>query len=265
MMKNNDDLIDDHLAAPMKSTSDFHIHLHHSPCTSKEMTPGNILRKASEVGLSRVGLVNHLHPDTPLALFDMAREEIALVREAFSGTVLMGGEAELLDQNGSTTLTGECYEHVDYILLAMGHTQLPWVKLNTDLAPEAFLIKETESLLKAISGHRVDIVAHPYIYGFLFKDAPKLAQGLRPHKIPADLIDALAKALIKNNTRMEFHCRDLIIRPERLGGDSFVRSYMRLLGQLREKGVLFTAGSDAHYLDQIGRTIHAPSWANSII
>jgi histidinol phosphatase-like PHP family hydrolase len=240
---------------------DYHIHLHYSPCASPQMTAAAILEKAAGLGIDCVGLVSHVHPQTDLEVFRQAREEISCAAAAFPGTVLLGAEAEMLDQQGGSTLSEVLRGKVDYVMLAVGHVHLPWVRADFTGSGESFLVRETESLLKALNKNKVEILTHPFIYSNLYKIAPNLIGQLWPHRLPLDLVDALARQLCQESTAWEFHCRDLLIRPERLGGDSFVRSYMELLNGLRERGVHFVPGSDAHFLDQIGRAEKAPSWA----
>lgn len=242
-------------------TVDYHIHLHYSPCASPQMTAAAILEKAAELGIDQAGLVTHVHPHTDLAVFRQAREEIASAAAAFPGTVLLGAEAELLDQQGGHTVSEDLRSRVDYVMLAVGHVQLPWVQVDFSGSGEAFLARETESILKALDQNKVDILTHPFIYTSLYQQAPHLLGKLWPHRLPPDLVAALGRRLREGDTACEFHCRDLLIRPERLGGTGFVRSYLEFLEALRQHGVRFVPGSDAHFLDQIGRARNAPAWA----
>lgn len=246
-------------ASDLAALDDCHIHLHHSACTADEMTVAAILDQCDAVGLGRVGLVDHLHPATDLEIFREARAEMEACPKA-AGRALLGLEADLLDQRGGTSMCPEAASMADYTMLAMGHTQLPWVRLDLSLSPERFLIAEAESLLLALEVHNFDLIAHPFIYALLYREQPLLANSLRPHLLPASLQEALAAALVRGATSLELHCRDVLIRPENVGGAAFVESYNTLLLTLREMGVSFLVGSDAHRLAQIGRTALAPAW-----
>ena len=238
--------------------NDYHIHLHHSPCTSAEMTAPAILEKAEACGLTEVGLVNHLHPHTNLDIFIQARTEIESLAGPTRVMFRLGAEIELLDQKGHTTNRPDLYRSVDYVLLAMGHIQLPWVKIDLSPSPEVFLARECESLLTALDVGNIDVVAHPFIYTAMHRIAPHLIGKLWPDRIPVDLLEVLAVKLKDTGVALEFHCRDLWVRPENLGGEPFVRSYLELLRFFQERDVDFVAGSDAHYLDQVGRSKLAP-------
>lgn len=243
--------------------SDIHIHTRHNRCASPEMTIPSILERAIEMNIDQVGLVVHFHPDDDSTVFHQAAREIEEARGAFPGQVLLGAEIDLMDQDGATSWRDELLGTVDYVLLAMGHTQMAWVQADVSLDPETFLIRQTESLLTALGSIPTTAVAHPYIYGALHKQSPVLAHALRPHLLPASLVRELAAGLIDGGIVFEYHCRDLLIRPQNLGGAAFVTSYAAFLDFLRELGVRFIAGSDAHYLDQIGRSAHAPAWAQN--
>ena len=246
--------------------SDYHIHTRHNRCASPEMTVASVLERAGETGLDQVGLVVHFHPGDDPALFDRVRAEIAAARSGGPGgpsQVLLGAEIDLMDQNGATSWREELSGRVDYVLLAMGHTQMAWVQADLSLDPETFLIRQTEGLLKALDTVPVTALAHPYIYGALHRQSPELAYALRPHRLPEELVRSLAARLVDGGVVFEYHCRDLLIRPQNLGGAAFVSSYAAFLDALRELGVRFIAGSDAHYLDQVGRSAHAPAWAQN--
>lgn len=240
---------------------DYHIHLHYNACTSDEMTVSNIVNAGKKAGLSVMGLVNHLHPPTDMDIFRRARDEMLAAAEEDAPVLLLGVELDLMDPQGGTSCRDDVSSRVDYVMLAMGHVHLPWVMSDLSLSSENFLAKETESLLMALESIPVNIVAHPFLYPLLFRIAPNLQEEMRPHAIPLDLLEALAQLLNRKGVALELHCRDLFVRPERLGGEVFVHSYFDLLQFFVEKGVTFVAGSDAHYLDQIGRTEYAPSWA----
>jgi histidinol phosphatase-like PHP family hydrolase len=248
---------------PSAGTVDYHIHLHHSPCTDKRMTAEAIIARAREVGLLEIGVVEHLHPHTGLEIFAAARAELDGARDAFPGRVLQGVEAELLDWQGTTTIRdrGALDAVADYLMLAMGHTQLNWVEKPRTADPDRFIAGEARSLLAAITAQRVDLVAHPFIYGSLYRTHQGLAFALRPHRLDAVLRRDLAQCLVDKDISLEYHCRDLVIRPQNLGGEDFVSSWLELMTSFLEQGVRFVPGSDAHYLDQIGRAAKAPYWA----
>jgi histidinol phosphatase-like PHP family hydrolase len=241
---------------------DCHIHLHHSACTADEMTVAAVFERCDAVGLGRVGLVEHLHPATDPEIFVRARAEIVACEQA-KGRALLGMEVDLLDQRGNTSMHSGAGALADYLLLAMGHTQLPWVRLDVDLPPDRFLIAEAESLLLALEAGSYHIVAHPFIYALLYRARPQLAFALRPGDLPSGLVRGLAETLIRKNVVLELHCRDLFVRPQNLGGAAFVASYTNLLLTLRDMGVKFLCGSDAHRLEQVGRTSFAPEWIHT--
>ncbi|WP_167525508.1 hypothetical protein [Roseomonas genomospecies 6] len=243
--------------------ADYHIHLHHSPCTADEMTVDAVVAEAGRCGLEEIGLIDHLHPNTESAIFRQARSEITGLGGEFSGRILLGAELDLLDQDGNTTFRPDVAEAVDFLSLGMGHYQLGWVTADLTQPPDRFLEREAESLIRALERHRVSVVVHPFIYVAFPKLAPHYVGALWPDRLPPALIDTLADVLIARNTAMEFHCRDLIHIPQRLGGEPFVTSYMALLDVLREKGVHFVSGSDAHRLNQIHRSAEAPDWARN--
>lgn len=244
----------------LAGTQDCHIHLHYSPCTSEEMTVEAIARRCDEIGIQQAGLINHLHPSTPEAVFVEARREI-VASQISTPHFYMGLEADILDQRGNTSLKPGFFDLVDFTMLAMGHVQLPWVHFDLMLKPERFLIVEVESLICALESQRVDIVVHPFIYALMYKFNKSLAYSLRPHKLPSSLVSDLAHLLVEKNIYFEYHCRDLVIRPQNLGGQDFVASYNNFMLVLYGMGVKFISGSDAHRLDQIGRTKFAPAWS----
>jgi len=244
---------------------DYHIHIHYSPCTSKEMSPMNVIAKAKEKSIHKIGLVNHLHPVTKIKDFQHIRKSVDEAAYTFKGDALLGAEAEVLDQKGASTIHEDIREYVDYVMLATGHYHLPWTEVDIKLPAATFLAREMESVLMILERHRVDVLAHPFLYATLHKVAPEMLAKLRPHELPHDMLESFAKKLKKDNIFLEYHCRDMLFRPERLGGEKFLHSYNEFISIMRQFGVLFVPGSDAHYLDQIGRTQYAPKWAHNEI
>ncbi len=249
------------MTSPSIFRGDYHIHLHHSPCTANEMEVPAILEEATRHGLEEIGLVNHLHPNTSLDVFRKSRQEIDAHRSRFKGKIWLGAELDLLDQEGHTTFCPDILGLVDYLTLGPGHYQLEWVKADFTVPPAEFLEREARSLIAALRSQRVDLVVHPFIYVAFPKLAPHYVGALHPGDLPETLLRELAQALLARETAVEFHCRDLIVRPEGLGGAPFVASYEKFLSKLREFGVSFVQGSDAHRLNQIGRTFAAPDWS----
>jgi histidinol phosphatase-like PHP family hydrolase len=227
------------------------------------MTAEAIMAKAREAGLVEIGVVEHLHPGTDGQIFAAARQEIDEARTAFPGRVLLGIEAELLDSRGTTTMRapGELEAVADYVMMAMGHTQLHWVEKPRTDNPDSFIAGEARALLTALAAQRVDLVAHPFIYGSLHRTHQELAFALRPHRLEAALRRDLAQCLVDKDISLEYHCRELVIRPQNLGGEDFVSSWLELMTYFLDQGVRFVPGSDAHYLEQIGRARKAPLWA----
>jgi len=249
----------------MTMRADYHVHLHHSPCTSDEMTAAAILEMAEKCVLEEIGLINHLHPTTDVNIFRLARQEADAYHGRKPAKVLIGAEVDLLDQEGRTSVREEIRDFVDFVTLAPGHHQLDWVTADFTVEPEEFLEREVCSIVAALGRYRFDILVHPFIYVAFPKLAPHYVGALRPGGLAPALVDDLAAALIAGNTAFEFHCRDLIIRPEWLGGESFVASYMVMMGALRARGVRFVVGSDAHRLNQIPRSDAAPTWARNTL
>jgi histidinol phosphatase-like PHP family hydrolase len=229
------------------------------------MTVPAVLRRAAACGITQAGLVVHFHPGDDPRLFDTVREEIESSVSDFPGQILLGAEIDIMDQAGTTSWSDDLAGMTDYVLLAMGHTQMPWVRPDLSLPPRRFLEAETTGLMAALDRVPATVVAHPYIYGSLHRSMPGLAYSLRPHEIPDSLVSELAAKLVDSGIRFEYHCRDLLIRPWNLGGGQFTASYGIFLDSLRSLGVNFVAGSDAHYLDQIGRSANAPDWAQNFL
>jgi histidinol phosphatase-like PHP family hydrolase len=240
---------------------DYHVHLHHSPCTAKEMKASSIVGEAERLGLQELGMINHMHPDTKMSVFEQSREEVDAQRESFTGKLLLGCEVDLINQKGETCFHPNIRSHVDYVTLGMGHYQLEWVEADFSVSWQTYLNREAESLLRALEENHYNIVVHPFISTALNKYAPHYVGQLHLDAISLNLLDKLADVMLERGTAVEFHCREIFVCPERLGGTIFIQSFFRFLDFLRDKGVKVVAGSDAHKLFQMERINNAPSWA----
>ncbi|MCL6588657.1 MAG: PHP domain-containing protein [Firmicutes bacterium] len=224
----------------MKLNLDLHIHTYHSPCGRAEMTPADIVRKATERGITRLAITDHFYTFTDRSIFDKIRADVARAKAESNGspTVYFGCEAEIMAP-GRTAAGPEIAEILDFVMAGATHfqntgiTDLPKAKDERSLGEYYLRMFEY-----AVSIPWVNVIAHPFyvvpgvcsvrILDYIQKD---------------DLIEAL-KIAKKNDVAMEISRRAL--------GQGQLEFSLWFYEICKEMGLKFTIGSDAHSLEYVG-------------
>ena len=231
---------------------DLHVHTRpHSPDAHWRATLPAMLKQAAKNGVWTVGLANHYFPTTPFGIFQDQRRQLA--RQAPAGMrVLVGAEVCVLDRQGSLILAADEATQLDFVLAGPHHFKQRWVEQPPLGDAAAFIDHQHRMLLGAVRHPLVDGLAHPWVINIQhaarrwgFSAGAFIAAWEERH------FAELGEAAQTHQTAIEIGMGIHLMAEHQ--GRPFWQKYVRGLQILRECGVKFYFGSDAHHRHIIAR------------
>jgi putative hydrolase len=220
-------------------------HVHSTFSDGRSTLEENIAR-AEQLGLRRLGCVDHVRIDTTYVPEYAAA--VRALRPTTAVELTVGIEAKILDAAGTLDLPASGLEDVDLVYVA--DHQFPWA--DGPRAPR--LVKEwlesgaetperciqvlVEATIASMRGHS----AHPLVLAHLFSILPKV--GLAEEQVPDALLERLAAAAAETGTLVEVS--------ERWSCPS-----ARVLRVVHHAGGWIVASTDSHAAESIGRYEYA--------
>lgn len=251
----------------MKLTSDWHIHSRNS-CDGASLRIVDLIPSAAELGITDYGLTDHIH--TPFNLPDLvASREEYLDNDPPPGmhfgvevSVVSRWELEELAKGGHDTPTyglrdggppgvelalGVTAEDLEALAVehVVGGAHWP---MYVELEREAVIRDYHRQNMFLATHPLVDIVAHPWWWMGHWQDAdgrymsdPWLDDF---GKIPSSMHDEFAATVVEHDTVVEINIGAILLN--RSYPESFAGQYLEYLAHLKQRGVVFSLGSDCH-------------------
>ncbi|MCD6361532.1 MAG: hypothetical protein J7M38_11810, partial [Armatimonadetes bacterium] len=107
-------------------------------------------------------------------------------------------------------------------------------------------------MMQVVTNPLVDVLVHPWWFGRGEFDSGVVAWMTTLEQWPEQQIRELGQAAAETGTAIEMNASAIITNP--FYGPDFEEDYGRVFAILREEGAKFTTCSDAHDIDQIGRS-----------
>lgn len=208
----------------MKNIIDPHTHTvasGHAYNTIKELAIS-----ASEKGIKILGITDHGPALCGACSEYYFKNFLAVNRTAYGIRLLMGVEANIIDQQGSLDLPEDSLNEMD-IIIASFHMQT----YQSDS-----LIKNTEALIRAMERHSVTILGHP-----------------DDGKFPVDYETIVLEAK-KRHVLVELNNASLTPRSYRSNGRE---NSLKILQYCKKHGTEIIMSSDAHFETDIGNFSYA--------
>ena len=254
----------------MKLTSDWHVHSENS-CDSAALPMADFALAASSLGITDYGVTDHIH--TPCNLPDLVASRRDYLAAEPSERFHFGVEASCVSQWELDELAGGDCDGAVYGLRQGGP---PGAELAIGIGAEEieqlgiefvvggvhwpmYLPFERDAVIADY--HRqnmflathplVDIVAHPWWWMGGWKDDdgryttdPWLDDF---GKIPVSMHDELAAAAIEHGKAIEINISAILLN--RSYPETFAAQYLEYLAHLKQRGVVFSIGSDCHSVE----------------
>ncbi len=213
---------------------DFHIHAaYYRRQTGEKNGPRVIdqITAAKAAGTRYMGIVEHCNtsPTHPFLSLVELREEYELLKPDYPG-IFRGVEADLLDGGiDSCGYAGREFLGLDYVIGS--------VHLSPNIMPRFAEYLETEFsriMLALKNNGNIDIIGHPFISGARYQKAGVIDKW-DYSQIPPQWLWEIIREAKAGGKALEVNYSDF--------SDPVYRNF---LGDMRDAGVRFTIGSDAH-------------------
>ena len=225
--------------------TDVHLHATHYRLQGArdEMTVDRIARRLEALGYVAAGIVEHLDtaPKHPLSCLEAMVREFRAVSSDLD--LFVGAE---LDYQGDAITIPEAPAIKDRLgldyYLAAAHG------VGERVTCAAAFVEDRHRRLMGIVQEcdYVDIVAHPWSEGSRYARRGLIKEWrfeLVPERYLVEFVDAAR------------YCGKAIEVNHKALGDADDPAFMHYLGLLRDAGVAFTVGSDAHSMERVGSTL----------
>ena len=239
---------------------DWHIH---SLFSDGRLSVGEIISKAEEMGLDSIAITDHYDPKDPSLAYMCNKgedevlkhfEEIRLLGSRSSLEVFAGIETAS-DMSGEMSVSHRILRAADIVICSPHYTDLE--KKGREMMDEEYW-SHYKALLLAQASNEADIAGHPEGYlpapgleGTTFDERQKLRAEVAERYLDREFYTEYASRLIKSGKAYEIH-----------GASGTPRRWV--LEFLRDQGVLFSIGSDAHDLPFLGKNQRGWSLAEEL-
>ncbi len=210
----------------MKIAIDTHTHsLASGHATTDTVT--DLARAAKNAGLSVLGITEHCPAVLGATKDSYFMSYAHMPRQKFGVKLLLGVEADVLDESGKLGIKDELLKNIDLVIASM----------HAPLFRPSHIERNTTAMINAIESGKVDIVGHP-------DDV----------KYPYDY-ERLVKACAKHHVIIELNNSSLA--PNGYRGKGAPERDAELLKLCRQKGVYVAMGSDSHGAKDVGNLKYA--------
>jgi len=210
---------------------DLHIHTIY---TDGSNTINEILQKAMLMNIETIAITDHVWKTS--TYLDQYFDEIKTKRESIALKVLAGIEAKIININGDIDATPDVIDESEIVLGSLHSipTDEDYAFLDVNRTEADEVINNSfEALINLIESKRVDVVAHPTAllkkYGYNFN---------------TEQMEEIASKAAKYNVAIEINTKYKV-------------PSLKFIKICVNKGVLFSLGSDAHTLKEIGNINYA--------
>lgn len=180
-----------------------------------------IVREAKEKGMGLIGIVEH-GPSMEGAPHEGYFWVSDQLNELYGVRVLLGIEANILDEKGEMDLNGELLVKQRVVIAGL-HARTPYKTNNLE--------SNTQALVSVMQNPLVKIISHPYRTDF-----------------PVD-IERVFQEAYKTQTLLELNNQ---VFAQQSSQEGFLETYKRLIDLSKRYGHPLIAGSDAHVAKKIG-------------
>lgn len=217
----------------MRLTGDYHMHSHYSgDC---KMALEDIVKKAISMELKEIAITDHGPGHSGYGIdplkYPLLRHQINELNAKYSEiNILLGLEANILDEEGTLDVDEELFKHMDWLNAGyhfgsrfIVDYSYHWINFSSKFSKSQYdkaREKNTKAMVNAMKRYPIKMITHPGAKG------------------PID-IDAVAKVAAETKTLLEINSSH---------GHLTVENIKKAMAY----DVFFAVNSDAHVIDKIG-------------
>jgi histidinol phosphatase-like PHP family hydrolase len=222
---------------------DFHIHTKYLKCANETMEVLAIVRECERLGVTRLGITDHLNTPDKVELHRYIREDIQAL--ATNVEVFFGVELNYMACDGEFAFSPEIKEEYGF-QFAIGGIHSPYLD-EYDL--KAIVDIQHRHHLNTCSDPLVDVLVHPYWFSRREFDSKGWPWFDAMPPVPERYARELGQAAKATGTAIEINGSAILTSP--VYSERFVKEYMDYLTVLAEEGASFSFGSDAHDISKL--------------
>lgn len=222
---------------------DFHIHTKYLGCGNATMEIAAIVRECQRLGVTALGITDHLNSFDRLELHRPIRKDIEALATPLA--VYFGVELNFLSADGGMAYNAAIREQYGFQFAIGG---IHGTYLNAyDL--KAIVDIQHRHHLKTCRDPLVDVLVHPYWF-----HKPEFDKNGWPwfdsmQAVPESYARELGQTAKETGTAIEINACANLKNPAY--SDRYVKEYIAFLAVVAEQGACFALGSDAHDLQQL--------------
>lgn len=222
---------------------DFHTHTTYLGCANDTMRIPDMARECSRVGVTSLGVTDHLNTFDKCDLHRPIRRDIEALETDVN--VYLGVELNFLGVDGEFAYNEKVRDEYGF-QFAIGGIHRTYLE-TYDL--DRLVDIQHRHHLKTCRDPLVDVLVHPYWFGrgeFVTNDWPWFDSM---QAVPERYARELGQAAKETDTAIEINACANLANPAY--SDRYVKEYVRFLSIVAAEGPRFSLGSDAHDIKRL--------------
>ncbi|MCK5804914.1 MAG: hypothetical protein KAI66_18905 [Lentisphaeria bacterium] len=235
----------------MTARYDFHTHTVHLKCANETMTIPAMVVEAARLGVTKLGITDHLNTFDKLPLHECIRADIDAVETSVD--IYLGVELNYMGCDGEFAYNEETRDKLGF-QFAIGGIHATYLK-EYDLGK--IIDIQHRHHLATCENPLVDVLVHPYWFGKYHFDREEWPWFDSVACVPESYARELGQVAKETNTAIEINGSANLVNSG--NPPEYVDGYADYLAIVAEQGCLFSVGSDAHDIKRMS-TVEA-TWA----
>ncbi len=222
---------------------DFHIHTKYLGCADATMEVAAIVRECARIGVTKLGITDHLNALDKLPLHGPIRKDIETLDTALD--IFFGVELNFTGLDEGFVFSQDIKEQYGF-QFAIGGIHGTYLK-EYDL--KKLVDIQQRHHLKTCADPLVDVLVHPYWFWKGEFDNQGWPWFDSMTAVPAGYARELGQAARETGTAIEINATAILTNT--CYSKRFVEEYQDFLAILAEEGACFSLGSDAHNINRL--------------
>jgi len=222
---------------------DYHIHTKYLGCANGTMEVPAIFRECERLGVTSLGITDHLNSLDQLDLHAPIKRDIAEVDTEVA--IYFGVELNFLAVDGNFAFSPEVKEQGGF-QFAIGGIHGTYLKTYN---LRQMVDVQHRHHLRTCRDPLLDVLVHPYWFGKGEFDRQGWPWFDSMQSVPEGYARELGQAAKETGTAIEVNASANLTNPEY--SDRYVKEYVAFLSVIAEEGASFSLGSDAHDIGQL--------------
>lgn len=217
---------------------DFHIHTKYLKCANETMEVAAIIKECERIGVTRLGITDHLNKLEKLEFHRYIREAIDCLDTEIE--VYFGVELNFMGKDGAFAFSKEIKEEYGF-QFAIGGIHSTYLD-TYDL--KQIVDGQHRHHLKTCLDPLVDVLVHPYWFGKNEFDTKGWPWFDSMKAVPERYARELGQVAKETSTAIEINACANFTKP--IYSDRYIKEYIEFLTIVAAEGPCFSVGSDAH-------------------